>query len=96
MLLGAAASVLWVGAAAAQQVGAPVAGGLTLQKAATPLQQQIIEFHSLVLVIITAITLLVLALLAGWFCATIGASTPSRAVSPTTPPLRLCGPSRQR
>ena len=64
MLLGVAGSALWAGAAAAQQVGAPVAGGLSLQEAATPVQQQIIEFHSLVLVIITAITLLVLALLA--------------------------------
>lgn len=64
IVLGAAVGALWAGTAAAQQIGAPVPGGLTLQEAATPVQQQIIEFHALVLVIITAITLLVLALLA--------------------------------
>jgi cytochrome c oxidase subunit 2 len=66
VLLGAALSAVWHGMAAAQQeyAGGPRPGGIDLQPAATPLQAQIIEFHSLVLVIITAITLLVLALLA--------------------------------
>lgn len=58
----AAMAALGVGPAFAQEFG-PQPGGIDLQPAATPVQAQIIEFHQLVMVLITAITLLVLALL---------------------------------
>jgi len=63
--LAAAAAALSAGSAFARlpETG-PQPGGFDLQPAATPVQAQIIEFHQLVLVLITAITLLVLALLA--------------------------------
>lgn len=51
-------------AAAAGRVIGPELGGYELQAAATPVQAQVIEFHNLVLVLITVITLIVLGLLA--------------------------------
>ncbi|ACJ00979.1 cytochrome c oxidase subunit II [Rhodospirillum centenum] len=50
-------------AQAPSPVGVPQPGGLGLQQAASPVKQQLDSFHDLLLVIITAITLLVLALL---------------------------------
>lgn len=67
--LSAFLTTLAVGAwtALAQQeppmIGAPQPGGLGLQQAASPVKQQLESFHDLLLIIITAITLLVLALL---------------------------------
>ncbi|MFC7334296.1 cytochrome c oxidase subunit II [Rhodocista pekingensis] len=67
--LSALLTTLAVGAwtALAQQeapmIGAPQPGGLGLQQAASPVKQQLESFHDLLLIIITAITLLVLALL---------------------------------
>lgn len=64
-----AACFAWLaaaGAASAQEspvVGQPVDGGLGMQGAATAVQENIINFHGFLLVIITGVTLVVLALL---------------------------------
>ncbi|WP_235830178.1 cytochrome c oxidase subunit II [Algihabitans albus] len=59
------ASLLASGGAWAQEtlLGQPVPGGLGLQAGATPIKEQIHDFHNLLLVIITLICLFVLALL---------------------------------
>ncbi|MFI4975939.1 MAG: cytochrome c oxidase subunit II [Caulobacterales bacterium] len=49
--------------AAADKLGQPTDGAIDLQPAATELRQHAIDFHNMLLFIITAITLLVLALL---------------------------------
>lgn len=54
---------LFAAAAHATVIGVPVDGALGLQPAATPVKENIDSFHNLLLVVITAITLLVLALL---------------------------------
>jgi cytochrome c oxidase subunit II len=60
--LGALATFLF-SAAAHAQAGQPVDGGLGLQRAVTPVMENIISFHNLLLWIIGAICLFVLALL---------------------------------
>ncbi|PWE17662.1 cytochrome c oxidase subunit II [Marinicauda salina] len=63
--LGALVSLflLGAGAASASVTGAPVDGQMGLQDAATPVMENITEFHTLLLWIIGAISLFVLALL---------------------------------
>ncbi|KAA5801614.1 cytochrome c oxidase subunit II [Alkalicaulis satelles] len=63
-LLGAlAAFVCFSAAASATIIGAPVDGALGFQPSATPIMDQIYEFHGILLVIITAISLFVLGLI---------------------------------
>lgn len=57
------AGALLSGAAHASMIGAPTPGGLDLQTPATPIMREVHDFHSFLLVIITAISVLVLALL---------------------------------
>ena len=61
--LAAIAGLACLGAPAAARAGEPVNWGLGLQDAASPVMHQITQFHDLLLIIITAITLFVLALL---------------------------------
>lgn len=65
LIAGAVLAAAMTGAASATIVGAPVDGGLGLQQAATPVMENIVAFHNLLLWIITAICLLVLGLI-GW------------------------------
>ncbi len=64
-LLAALAAVAASGTALAQDalLGQPTPGGLGLQAGATPVKEQVHDFHNLLLIIITAICLFVLALL---------------------------------
>jgi cytochrome c oxidase subunit 2 len=64
-LLALFATLLAGGAAFAQdsQLGQPTPGGLGLQAGATPVKEQIHDFHTMLLVIISAICIFVLALL---------------------------------
>ncbi len=57
------AAVLAAGTALAQQIGQPTAGGLGMQAAASPIKEEMHHFHNILLVIITGITLFVMALL---------------------------------
>lgn len=59
----ALASALLAGPAAAERLGKPEPWQLGFQEAATPVMEQIQDFHNLLLVIITAITIFVLGLL---------------------------------
>ncbi len=52
-----------VGAAWAAPLGQPSPGGIEMQPAATEVAQQVHSFHNVLLVVITAVTILVLALL---------------------------------
>lgn len=60
-----ALAIAWFAAASAAlaRVGAPVDGALGFQEAATSIMREVTSFHNLLLVIITAIVLVVLALL---------------------------------
>jgi cytochrome c oxidase subunit 2 len=60
---GALAVVLSFVGASAAAAGEPEPWGLNLQEAASPIMEQMIDFHNLLLVIITAITIFVTALL---------------------------------
>ena len=60
---GAAALALWAAAAATAHAQAPTPWEMDMQPAASPVKQQIIDLHDLVLVIITLITLFVGGLL---------------------------------
>jgi cytochrome c oxidase subunit 2 len=63
-MLGAfAALCLTTAGASATVIGAPIDGNLGLQQAVTPVKENIDVFHTMVLWIITAITLVVLGLL---------------------------------
>jgi cytochrome c oxidase subunit II len=56
-------SATFAGAAMAQTVFGPVDGGIDLQQSGTEIAREIHSFHNLLLVLITAVTLFVLALL---------------------------------
>ena len=58
-----AGMTLVAGGTAFAEIGQPAPWEVTLQQAASPVMENIISFHNLLLVIITVITLLVLALL---------------------------------
>ena len=58
-----AGMALVAGGTAFAEIGQPAPWEVTLQQAASPVMENIISFHNLLLVIITVITLLVLALL---------------------------------
>lgn len=60
---GLAAGLLLLSQPAAAQTGKPEPWQLGLQEAATPVMEQVQDFHNLLLIIITAITLFVLGLL---------------------------------
>ncbi|MCC5995679.1 MAG: cytochrome c oxidase subunit II [Oceanicaulis sp.] len=63
-ILGAlAAFVCFTAAASATIIGAPADGALGFQPSASPIMDQVYSFHGLLLIIITAISLFVLALL---------------------------------
>ncbi len=64
LALAALGGVAFASAAAASDIGAPVAGGLGMQAAASSVKERVHDLHTLLLVIITAITLFVLALMA--------------------------------
>lgn len=64
MMLGVAASMTVAGTAMAERIGQSAPGQLNLQEPATPIAQQIYDLHNFMLVIITGITIFVLALLA--------------------------------
>lgn len=59
----AAAGTFLAGGAAEAATNGPTPGGLNLREAATPVMQDVVSFHDFLLVIISAITVLVLALL---------------------------------
>jgi len=61
--LSAALGAMAVPAVAADTLGQPVPWGIGLQAGASPIKHQVADFHDLLLVIITAITIFVLALL---------------------------------
>lgn len=64
LIAGAVLTAALTGAASATVVGIPVDGGLGLQEAVTPVMENIVSFHNLLLWIISAICLLVLGLIA--------------------------------
>ncbi len=64
LALAALGGVAVASSVAASEIGAPVAGGLGMQAAASSVKERVHDLHTLLLVIITAITLFVLALLA--------------------------------
>ena len=64
LMTGAAFAILFATPTWAQELwGQPTPGGIGLQKAASPLKHEVHNFHTLLMVIITAIVLLVLGLL---------------------------------
>lgn len=63
LITGAVLAAAMAGAASATIVGAPVDGGLGLQEAVTPVMQDIVSFHNMLLWIISGICLLVLGLI---------------------------------
>lgn len=56
---------IWTGlaATAAAQVGAPIPDAMGIREAVTPVMESVVEFHTLVMYIITAIVILVMILL---------------------------------
>lgn len=63
LITGAVLAAATAGAASATIVGAPVDGGLGFQEAVTPVMQDIVSFHDMLLWIISGICLLVLGLI---------------------------------
>jgi len=63
LIAGTVLAAVMAGAASATIVGAPVDGALGLQQAVTPVMENTVSFHNLLLWIITAISVLVLGLI---------------------------------
>ncbi|KPP80803.1 MAG: aa3-type cytochrome c oxidase subunit II CoxB [Oceanicaulis sp. HLUCCA04] len=74
LIAGTVLAAVMAGAASATIVGAPVDGALGLQQAVTPVMENTVSFHNLLLWIISAISFLVLGLIL-WIAARYRAKT---------------------